>query len=358
MARAPQPKTQVTDAVIAKSFAHTVATGDIVNFRFLFISYSPLRQDSTEDINSPKYDYLLSPDENEPLYRNALDLMRQPEILAHVRAQLDRKGPPQLPWEPLMRLADNAVRLSKLTAAAQAYELLRVRRRIQEEFLAQADAALDAGDLTRGVRGYVMATGLDYDYAAFPEPLPATPNYQERALILHGEYPKNPEDAVALQAPEEHVRTGLHYLLRNAEIAGRLEARPVALRIEFLEHWVRQTDPLWDEFAARYRAACGLAKEYGERLEREQRAEQGQQTLADEVEAARDTRDPRGISAALSGRTSLELEWWQYLKDTAYRHPASALFVTRQIVARDVEIIMPRFRSDSELVRRLGLEPV
>ncbi len=358
MARAPQQKAQVTDAVIAKSFAHTVATGDIVNFRFLFISYSPLRQDSTEDINWPKYEYLLPPDENDALYRSALDLMKQPEILAHVRAQLQRQGPPQLPWEPLMRLADNALRLSKLTTAAQAYEVLRVRRRIQEEFLAQADAALDAGDIRKGVRGYVMASGLDYDYAAFPEPLPAVPNYQERVLILHGEYPKNPEDAVALQTPEVHVRTGLHYLLRNAEIAGRLEARPLALRIEFLEQWIRQTDPQWDEFAARYREACGLAREYGERLEREQRAEQGQQTLADEVEAARDTRDPRGISAALSGRTSLELEWWQYLKDTAYRHPASALFVTRQVVAKDVEIIMPRYRSDSELVRRLGLEAV
>ena len=356
MARGTQQKAQVTDQIIAKSFAHTVATGDIVNFRFLFISYSPLRQDSTEDIDTPKYAYLLPPDENDPMYRDALDLMRNPEILAHVRAQLDRKGPPQLPWQPLMRLADNAVRLAKLTAAAQAYELLRVRRRIQEEFLARADAALDAGDLERGVRGYVIAAGLDYDYAAFPEPLPSVPNYQERALILHGEYPKNPEDAVALLPPEEHVRTGLHYLLRNAEIAGRLEGRPLALRTEFLDRWIRATDARWDEFARRYREACRLAREYGERLEREQRAEQGQQTLADEVEAARDTRDPRSIPAALSGCSSLELEWWQYLKDMAYRTPASSLFVARQVVAKDVEIIMPRYRSDSELVHRLGLE--
>ena len=51
----------------------------------------------------------------------------------------------------------------------------------------------------------------------------------------------------------------------------------------------------------------------------------------------------------------LDLEWWQYLKDMAYAHPASALFVARQAVSHDTEIIMPRYRADSQLARRLGL---
>lgn len=356
MARKTAPKPTVSEQDILRSTAHAVATGDVVNFRYLFLAYSPLRQESTENLHTEKYAYLLPPDEHDPLFREALELMKTPALLGHVQEQLEKDGPPQLPWEPLMLLADNAVRLGKYSAAAQAYELLRIRRRMQEIFLARADTALDAGDLAAGVRGYITAVGLDYDYAAFPEPLPAVPNYQATALILHGEYPRKAEDAVALQAPEDHVRTALNYLLMNVEIAGRLEARPLALKQDFLVEWIRRTDPEWDAFAGRYREACDLVRAEGERLERAKEDEQRPKSLEEEVAAAAaEEANPKRIPACLAGITSLDLEWWQYLKETAYRHPASALFVSRQAVSHDTEIIMPRYRSDSVLVRRLGL---
>lgn len=355
MARKPAPKAAVPDNDILRALAFTIAAGDIVNFRFLFVPYSPLRDDSTEDLHSDKYSYLLPPDEKEPAYLEALRAAQAPGLLTHVRAQLAKNGPPQLPWEPLITLADNAVRLEKYAAAAQAYELLRIRRRMQEEFLAQADAALAAGDTPAGVRGYRIAVGLDYDYAAFPEPLPAVPRHQVTALILHGEYPRTPEEAVAVQPPERHAETALNYLLQNVEIAGRLSALPLPAKTAFLEEWIRQTDPDWDAFAESYRGACALAREQGERLERA-KTDAPPQSLAEEVaELAAENDNPARISARLASRSALDLEWWQYLKDMAYAHPASALFVARQAVSHDAEIIMPRYRADSELARRLGL---
>ena len=62
MARKPAPKAAVTDNDILRALAFAIATGDIVNFRFLFLPYSPLRDDSTEDLHTDKYSYLLPPD--------------------------------------------------------------------------------------------------------------------------------------------------------------------------------------------------------------------------------------------------------------------------------------------------------
>ena len=45
----------------------------------------------------------------------------------------------------------------------------------------------------------VIALGLQYDYAAFPEPLPAVPDYQERAPALHSVYPASTEQTLSLQ---------------------------------------------------------------------------------------------------------------------------------------------------------------
>lgn len=351
-------KAPVDQDIIEKCLATTVARGDIVDFRFCFVPYSPLRDDSTEDIHSDKYDYLWPEEEDEasPLYREALGAVKQFEVRNHVRAQLTRKGPAQLPYELVLLLADNAVRLGKYTSAAQAYELLRIRRRMQESFFEEADRALDDNDIPRAVHGYLVATGLAYDYAAFPEPQPVVPNFQTRALMLHAEYPRRPEDALALQAPEKHVQMGLAYLLLDAEAAARLEARPLDQRVDFIETLIRKRDPGWDDFAARYREACALVDEIAERLERETSRLEGQaQGLAEEIEAAQDEQDPRHISAQLLGRELPEGEWWQYLKELAYLHPAAVLFVSRQIVSKDLEIVMPRYLKESPLPERLGL---
>ncbi len=348
-------KTPVDQATIDACLANVVAEGDIVNFRFLFVPYSPLRDDSTENIESPKYAYLFPEDEEAPRYREALGLVKQVELRAHVKSQLQKKGPAQLPSELLLMLADNAVRLGKCTAAAQAYELLRIRRRMQEEFFVQADKALDENNLPLAVHGYIIATGLDYDYAAFPEPLPAVPNYQVRALMLHAEYPKRPEDCVALQPPEVHTQIALSYLLLDAEAAARLESRPLEQKLEFVERLVRQRDPAWDAFVARYKAACGLVDQFARKIEREANRAEGVTTLAAEIEAQLDETDPKAIPAALLGRDIPNGEWWQYLKELAYEHPAAALFVGRQAISKDTEIIMPRLLKESPLALRLGI---
>ena len=347
-------KTPVTSDIINKCLAKAVAEGDIVNLRFLFISYSPLRSYSSEDITADKYVYLVPESTEGELFHEALEQVKHPEVQEHVKKELDKKGPPQLPAPLVTLLADNAVRLGKYKAAAQAYELLRIRSRMQEAYLDAADAALVANDIATAVRGYRIAVGLDYDYAAFPEPMPTSPNYQSRAELLHADYPRRPEDAVALQAPETHVSIALGYLLLNPQIAARLEEQPLPLRLSFLAELVRQLDPQWDEFVARYADACKLVAATGARLERQaNRAEQV--ALADEIKALQAEEDPADIPKLLLGRAIPDGEWWQYIKELAYEHPAAALFVVRQFVTKDLEIIMPRHVKGSPIIAALGL---
>lgn len=347
-------KAPVDQKTINRCLAKAVAEGDIVNLRFLFISYSPLRDDSTEDIGTAKYAYLNPEDTSSQRFSEALQAVERPAVQEHVRAQLKKNGPAQLPSELVTLLADNAVHLGKYKAAAQAYELLRIRARMQRTFLEQADEALDRGDVATGVRGYRIAVGLNYDYAAFPEPMPAPPNYQSKAQMLHAEYPRRPEDAVALQVPEKHVNIALGYLLLSAEMAGRLESRSLGERLAFVVELVKQIDPQWDAFAGRYHDACRLVEKIGARLQQAANTtEQG--GLAEEIEAQTQEDDPAEIPHRLLGRALPEGAWWDYVKELAYAHPAAPLFVVRQFVTKDLEIIMPRYVKESPLVQALGL---
>ena len=338
--------------VIAKA----VCEGDIVNFRLLFSPFSPARESSTESFDMPKYAYLL-PDEEMmggPRFAASRALVKRPETVSALRRELEANRPPQLPWELVLELADNAVREEKYSSAAQAYELLRVRARIQREFFAQADAALDAGNVPTAVRGYIIATSLAYDYAAFPEPLPITLDFQTRAFVLHSEYPARPEDCIGLREPKELLQTALAYLLLDAEAAVRLDSRSEEVRLAFLKELALQRDSACETFVARLREACVAADELLKRLQELQSTP----ALPGEVDAhmdlSKEEDDPRRIPAALLGYFIEEGEWWQYLKELVYKHPAAALLVARQSVG-DLEIIVPRYAPDSPVVRALGV---
>lgn len=350
---APPP---VNQERIEKALAKAVCDGDVVNFRLLFSSFSPGRLSSPERIEMSKYAYLL-PDaelEKTPAFRQALGCTQEIFTRDHIARELKSNRPAQLPSNLLLPLADNAVRAGKFTSAAQAYELLRIRQRMQDEFLVQGDAALDAADVPKAVQAYLIGAGLAYDYAAFPEPLPAVPDYQTRALMLHAEYAEDLRDCVALMEPEAHVRKALEYLLRQPEVATRLDKRPLDLRVRFAVELVHRIDPEWETFAGRYREACAMANTFGERLKRGGPDHAAKDpSLADEIEETFGE-DPRCIAAHLLGRTIPEGEWWQYLKELAYLHPASVLFVARPMVG-DCEFLVPRYRADSLLVAALGL---
>ena len=340
----------------AKALAKAICDGDIVNFKMLFLPFSPARASSSERFEDEKYAYLLprAEEENHPRFRDALALARESATWAHIQNQLESERPAQLPSSLLIPLGDNALRLGKYTSAAQAYELLRIRQRMQDAFFEAAERALDAGDIARAVRGYVIAAGLDYNYAAFPEPLPAVPNFHTAALMLHGEYPKKPEDCVALQEPEAFLRTAFGYLLHDTAAAARLESRSLGTRIAFLKALVEHLDPQWSSFVKRYREACAMTREFARRFERTAgRTGETGGSLADEI-AEQGGEDPRSIAAHLLGRTIPGGEWWQYLKELAYMHPASALFVSRQL-AGEHELVIPRYRGDSPIAPALGL---
>lgn len=341
----------VDPADIENAFAKAVYDGDIVNFRVLFAFFSPAREDSTEAFNMPKYAYLLPDDDatEDPAFKTCLELVRRPEIRAHIEKELKANRQAQMPSELMLALADQAVVNGKYNSAAQAYEMLRVRARMQSLFYEQADAALDAGDITKAVRGYLIAAGLAYNYAAFPEPLPSTPDFQTRALLLHGDYPQTPEDCIGFADPAVVVQTALSYLLIEPEAAGRLENRTMEVKLAFLKELVLQRDSRWNEFIAQCRNAADLAREFGARLERKM----GETGLAQEIEDQQGD-DPGKIPAALLGRAIENGEWWQYLKELAYEHPAAALFVVRQTVG-DTEILLPRYRADSPVAKALGL---
>lgn len=340
---------------LALALAKAVYDGDIVNFRLLFLPFSPARDESSERFESEKYAYLLPDAEMEQAraFREILALVKQDRIWKHILSELKANRPAQMPWELVMALGDNAVRTGKFTSAAQCYEMLRIRPRLQEEFFAQADAALEAGKMDRAVRGYIAATGLEYNYAAFPEPLPTVLNYQTHALMLHGVYPEKPEDCVALQEPESFVRTALGYLLGDSRAAARLENRPLDVRLAFLEKLVHYRDPSWQDFVHRYRDACKLMVEFDKRIAHA-RSEGGRNiSLANEIADLLGD-DPTTVPATLLGREIASGEWWQYLKELAFIHPPSILFVSRQLIGTK-EIIVPRYRGDSPVPRTLGL---
>jgi len=337
--------------LVAHALAKAIADGDIVNFRTLFESYSPAREESTERFSGAKYHYLLPNEEEQqtPAFANALHEVQSPLVWKHIEHELEAKRRAQLPWQLVLMVGDNAVRRMKLPSAAQAYELLRIRPRMQAEFFRQSDALLDEGRLKRAIEGYVIGTGLDYDYAAFPEPLPKVLDFQKQALILHGEYPEKPEDCIGLQEPEPFVRTALSYLLNSAEAAARLEKRPLELRIAFLRELVYVRDPSWSAFVERYDKARETMARFARRLDQVA----GVPSLAEEIERELGE-DPGHIPAELLGRTIENGEWWQYLQELAYEHPAAALFVARQAIG-DREIIIPRCRTDSLAAQALQL---
>lgn len=340
----------------AKALAYAVAQGDIVNFRTLFMPFSPARVASTETFDEEKYSYLLpdGDEEHEDAFILAIKAVREPNTWAHILNELEQLRPAQLPSDLLIMLADNALRLGKFSAASQAYELLRIRRRMQEEYFAAANAKLDCGDIPAAVKGYRIACGLSFDYSAFPEPLPNIPRYQSRALMLHGVYPRRPEDSIGLQPVDTFLPTALTYLLGDADGAGRLEDRPQDVLVAFLHEWINQTDPEWETFAKRYREACDTAREFGERINKVITEKGGRNiSLQEEIEAQLG-QNPNSIMIHFLGREIPDGEWWQYIKELAVLHPASVLFVSRQIVGES-EILVPRLRGDSPVVQRLGL---
>jgi hypothetical protein len=346
----------VDEDLVKDALAKAVATGDIVDFRLLFAPFSPARKTSVEVLESEKYAYL-RPDaslKETPEFNEALLLVRDVLTWAHIQQELDAKRPSQLPSVLLLPLGDNAVRVGKYTSASQAYELLRVRRRMQGLFLAEAGKALDAGDVDRAVNGYIIGAGLAYDYAAFPEPLPLVPNHQTEALKLHGAYPRRPEDCVAFAPTKDHAATALEFLLGDSEAAEQLAAKPLDTQVAFLTELVRRMDLDWESFAGRYGEAVAQTREYNERLEKlSANPGQSPNTLEAEIEEQL-TGDLKELSALLLGRTIPDGEWWQYLKELAFEHPAAVLFVSRQLIG-DKEIIMPRYRPDSPLPKALGL---
>ncbi|MBN2312233.1 MAG: hypothetical protein JXR94_24855 [Candidatus Hydrogenedentes bacterium] len=346
---------EVDPELTARATAKAVCDGDFVNFQFLFSPFSPARKDSPERFESEKFDHLLPDGDCQvaPAFRAALEVVRSEAVWGHIEQELEANRPARLPWELLLMLADNAVRLGKYASAAQAYELLRIRRRMQAVFFEQADAALEQGAVKKAVRGYLIATGLEYDYAGFPEPLPDVPDFQTRALMLHGEYPKTPEDCVALQEPAAFLRTALGYLLLDAGAAARIAERPVDTQVAFLKELVHQRDPEWREFVHRFREACDMMRDLGKRLTRSTKEDGDGATLAEEIEEQLGE-DPRQVPALLTGRTVEGGEWWQYMKELAYEHPAAVLFVSRQLVG-EVETLVPRYRADSPVPRELGL---
>lgn len=343
----------VSPDLVANALAKSVCDGDIVNFRLLFLAFSPARSSSAEDFETEKYSYLLSgADETDTSsFREALATVQEADTWSHIVGELDAKRPAQLPSNLLLLLADNAVRRGKYSAAAQAYELLRIRRKMQEEFLDQADAALDNGDIAVGVRGYLIGVGLSYDYAAFPEPLPFVPDYQTKALMLHGTYPTRPEECVSLQAPDAHANTALQFLLQDEEVSNRLYERSLEVRLQFLKLLVEITDPQWPEFVERFEDACKHTQSFSEQLKR--LAEPHAETLEEEIEEQQ-AADPSTIMSALLGREIEDGAWWQYIKEIGYEHPAGVLFIARQVIG-DQEILMPRLLADSSVPAALGL---
>jgi len=352
------PATKVVEQeIIDLALAKAIADGDIVNFRFLFLPYSPLREDPTEDIESIKYSYLLPTEEEEqtPLFKSALELVSREDIREHIQKELHKKGPAQLPSDLLLALADNAVRHEKFTSASQAYELLRIRHRMQELFFAQGEKELAKNNLSNAVRAYRMASSLEYDYSAFPEPLPAVPRYQDQALILHAEYKTVWNECIGNLPVDNFLKVAFNYLFLLPEHASRITNKPIEVQIPFLVELIRQIDPKWEQLTQRINQVIPLMQDlYQELKTRAERIADGH-LWEDEWDEGLNTEKYLEISEQLLGRKLNQKDWWAYLKELAYEHPPSILFVSRQMIGKEQEIIIPRYNSDNSVMMQLDL---
>lgn len=347
----------VEQEMIDLALAKTITDGDIVNFRFLFLPYSPLREDSTEDIESIKYSYLLPTEEEEknPLFKEALELVSRKDIREHVQKELHKKGPAQLPSDLLLKLADNAVRHEKFTSASQAYELLRIRRRMQDLFFEQGEKELTKKNISLAVRAYRIASALEYDYSAFPEPLPAVPRYHDQALILHAEYKNKWIECIGHMPLESFLKIGFNYLFLLPEHAGKITAKPIEMQIPFLVELIRQTDPQWEKFIQHIKEVIPLMEElYQEIKTRIEHIADGH-LWEDEWDEGLNTEKYLEISEQLLGRKLNQKDWWAYLRELSYEHPPSALFIARQMIGKEQEIIIPRYNSDNPVIQQLEL---
>ncbi len=348
---------KVEQEVIDLALAKAIADGDIVNFRFLFLPYSPLREDSTEDIDSIKYSYLLPTEEEEQslLFKSALELVSRADIREHVQKELHKKGPAQLPSDLLLALADNAVYHEKFTSASQAFELLRIRRRMQDLFFEEGEKELAKNNISTAVRAYRMASALEYDYSAFPEPLPAVPRYHDQALILHAEYKIRWAECIGNLPLESFLKAGFNYLFLLPEHAGRITVKPLEIQVPFLVELIRQTDPKWEQFVLRVKEVIPLMHDlYQELKMRVDRIADGH-LWEDEWDEGLNTEKYLEISEKLLGRKLEQKNWWTYLKELAYEHAPSALFITRQMIGKEQEIIIPRYNFDNPIVQQLSL---
>lgn len=347
----------VEQEVIDLALAKAITDGDIVNFRFLFLPYSPLREDSTEDIESIKYSYLLPTEEEEqsPLFKSALERVSRKDIREHVQKELHKKGPAQLSSDLLLALADNAVRHEKFTSASQAYELLRIRHRMQELYFAQGEKELAKNNISTAVRAYRIASALEYDYSAFPEPLPAVPRYHDQALILHAEYKTVWSECIGNLPLENFLKIAFNYLFLLPEHASRIVVKPLEIQVPFLVELIHQIDPEWEQFIQRVNQIISLMQDlYQELKTRVERIADGH-LWEDEWDEGLNTEKYVEISEQLLGRKLNQKDWWAYLKELAYEHPPSALFVSRQMIGKEQEIIIPRYNFENPIIQQLNL---
>ncbi len=354
------PQKIVEQEIIDLALAKAIADGDIVNFRFLFLPYSPLREDSTEDINSIKYSYLLPDEEEEqnPAFKSALELVSRKDIREHVQKELHKKGPAQLHSDLLLSLADNAVQKGKYTSASQAYELLRIRHRMQELFFAQGEKELEKGNIPLAVRAYYIASSLEYDYSAFPEPLPAVPRYHDQALILHAEYKTQWNECIGNLPLETFLKTSFNYLFLLPEHAGKVTTKPIEVQVPFLVELIHLIDPSWEQFIQRVNQAIPLLQELYQELKTRIEHIAGGQLWEDEWDEGLDVEKYMELSAILLGRKLNQKDWWVYLRELSYEHPPSALFVARQMIGKEHEIIVPRYDTNNPIAQQLTLPPL
>ena len=95
-----------------------------------------------------------------------------------------------------------------------------------------------------------------------------------------------------------------------------------------------------------------LVVEFGERLRKT--SEDASSDVREEV-AEQMGDDPMAVTQLLLGREIEGGEWWQYLKEIAYEHPAAILFIARQAIG-DQEILVPRLRGGSPVADRVGIQ--
>lgn len=296
------------------------------------------------------------------MFREALDSLTDEMLNAE-----------SLSEQMLAQIAQNALKLKKISFASKAYDELGEKEKVSSDYIKAGDSLLAEGKIQPAVENYLIAAKLAYDHK-----LTFGPNFQQRGLQLHADCMNQPTNCITASPDMQTIiDEGIEYLINNQRIAEKFRQQPLPVKQSLLKVCAQLQDSNLPVFVENYKAAVQKLKdatkdyEAGKisdefRLEEVQQAEEQHQTgslsseglerikqnnlLEDNWEKLLD------VQQTLLGRAIAEDNFLQYIRELLWEHPVSALVVCIKYEHQSRPVVIPARQDSKSLVELLGLD--